>query len=187
MRKALRSGRDRKRHRRAPQYSSPSYRQKPTRHSTSPHCKDWGERYWQRRSGMWQVSIYPLSVGQIVHPRPASGSGRRTGRWSWWGHMCGPPGCSLWGNRLAATPRHELPVAKSWEPSVKAILRRHGITSVSLQTTTSRRPRARRDLLRGGGEWNHLYDRHHAAVLVRQDVAVHYVPPREVDELTAHL
>ena len=31
-----------------------------------------------RHGGMWQVSIYPLSVGQIVpKPRGASGSGRR--------------------------------------------------------------------------------------------------------------
>ena len=49
------------------------------------------------------------------------------------------------GNLFRVTRRHESPVAKSWQPSVKAILRRHGITSVSLQTTTSRRPGARRD------------------------------------------
>ena len=123
---------------------------------------------------MWQVSIYPLSVGQIVPEagerlRPSHGTMVMVGPYVWAARLF-----VMGGNLFRVTPRHELPVAKSWEPSVKAILRRHGITSVSLQTTTSRRPRARRDLLRGGGEWNHLYDRHHAAVLVRQDVAVHY-------------
>ena len=34
----------------------------------------------------------------------------------------------------------------------------------------------------GGGKRHHLDDRHHAAILVRQDVAVHDVLSREIDE-----
>src|SRR5258708_250098 len=37
-----------------------------------------------------------------------------------------------------------------------------------------------------GRKWNHLDDRHHAAILVRQDVAVNHVLTGVVDEATAH-